>query len=434
MIKVKLSKKEQYAVWIIVLFYCFYTQFFSASFFVNMHIYRDLVVVVDLLVCAIFVPYAINSHKDVVSRQVWFLCLLFCFALLWGWLYWDESLYTGLKATFRSQGVFTLLFYFIYKKYQVSYQVLLKVIFAIAIIYSCCYIVGVLTYPNQIFGASLNFDESSFEKTLENRGVLRLFLQGADFIVIAIFYLLVRFREKKICYLWLIPLFIMLVMRGTRTPLIVTGLMCFLYYLKSIKNKVLSVSIFVIAILSFNVVNEALLNSKSDNPIVKYVQLTSSQMENNENKGEEDIRVQMSKYMLTELDVNDPVCVFIGNGIPSSGRLQARLTALENDNSFWVVDVGFIVIFVYFGLVGLFIYLGLLVMIIKLKVDAKYYFAKLYLFYLYLILPTNCSLITLSSFMVALALYILYLGNQEWISKNVITSVPFSQDDYYISY
>ena len=206
-----LRKKEKYAVWVIVLFYCFYTQFFSAAFFVNMHIYKDLVTIVDLFICAMFVPYMIRSHKDIVSRQVWILCLMFVFGLIWGWLYWDEGLYTGLKATFRAQGVFTLLFYFIYKKFQVSYQTLTKVIFSIAIIYSSCYIIGVLTYPNQIFGASLNFDESSFEKTLEDRGVLRLFLQGADFIVIAIFYLLVRFREKKICYLWLIPLFVMLV-------------------------------------------------------------------------------------------------------------------------------------------------------------------------------------------------------------------------------
>ena len=423
MIKVKLRKKEQYAVWIIVLFYCFYTQFFSASFFVNMHIYRDLVAVADLLVCATFVPYAIKSHKDVVSRQVWFLCLLFCFALLWGWLYWDESLYYGLKATFRSQGVFTLLFYFIYKKYQVSYQALLKVIFAIAIIYSSCYILGILTYPNQIFGASLFYDESLFDKTLEDRGVLRLFLQGADFIVIVIFYFLVRFKDKKKYYLWLFPLFIMLLLRGTRTPLVVTGLMCLLYYLKSIKSKVISISILVFAILSFNAVNDALLNSTSDNPVVKYVQLTNNQIETNDSKGEEDIRVQMSKYMLTELNSKDPVCIWIGNGIPSSGKLQARLTALENNNSFWVVDVGLIVIFVYFGIVGLIVYLGLLIMILKLKVDTKYYFAKLYLFYLYLILPTNCSLITLSSFMVALALYILYLGNQERIStKSVVTT------------
>lgn len=420
--KVDVRKKEKSVVWIIVLFYCFYTQFFSASFCVNMPIYRDLVVVANLFLFSTFVPYAIKFHKDVVSRQVWILCLLFCFALFWGWLYWDESLYTGLKATFKSQGVFTLLFYFAYKKYQVSYQALIKVIFSIAIIYSGCYILGILTYPDQIFGASLYFDESSFDRTLEDRGVLRLFLQGADFIVIVIFYLLVRFKSKKIYYLWLIPLFIMLVLRGTRTPLVVTGLMCLLYYLKSIKNKVVSVSILLFAILSFNVLNEALLNSTSNNPIVKYVQLTNNQMERNDSKGEDDIRVQMSTYMLTELNSNDPVCMWIGNGIPSGGRLQARLTALENNNSFWVVDVGLIVIFVYFGIVGLIVYLGLLIMIIKLKVDTKYYFAKLYLFYLYLILPTNCSLITLSSFMVALALYILYLGNQERISnKSVVT-------------
>lgn len=417
--KIKLRKKEKIAIWSIILFYCFYTQFFSASFLLDFGIYRDLVVVANLLICAMFLPYAIRSHNDTVSKQVWCLCLLFTFALIWGWVYWDEGLYTGLKTTFRAQGVFTLLFYFIYKRFQVSYNAIIKVIFSIACLYSLCYIIGILTYPDQLFGASLNFDESAFEKNLEDRGVLRLFLQGADFIVLAIFYLLVRFKDKKICYLWLIPLFVMLVLRGTRTPLIVTGLMCLLYYLKSIKSKVLSVSIFVFAILSFNVVNEALLNSTSDNPIVKYVQLTSNQMENNNSKGEEDIRVQMSKYMLTELDANDPVCVFIGNGIPSGGRLQARLTALENNNSFWVVDVGLIVIFVYFGVVGLLVYLGLLIMILRLKVDSKYYFAKLYLFYLYLILPTNCSLITLSSFMVALSLYLLYLGNQERIHNMV---------------
>lgn len=419
--KAKLQKKEKIAIWCIILFYCFYTQFFSASFLLNITIYRDLVVVANLLICALFLPYAINSHSDTVSKQVWYLCLLFTFGLLWGWLYWDEGLYTGLKTTFRAQGIFTLLFYFIYKRFQVSYEAVIKVIFSIACIYSLCYMIGVLTYPDQLFGASLNFDESVFEKNLEDRGVLRLFLQGADFIVLAIFYLLIRYKDKRICYLWLIPLFVMLVLRGTRTPLIVTGLMCLLYYLKSIKSKIVSISILVFAVLSFNVVNDALLNSTSDNSIVKYVQLTSNQMENNDSKGVEDIRVQMSKYMLTELDANDPVCIFIGNGIPSGGRLQSRLTALENNNSFWVVDVGLIVIFVYFGIVGLLVYLGLLVMIIKLKVDTKYYFAKMYLFYLYLILPTNCSLITLSSFMVALALYILYLGNQERTYNNVIT-------------
>jgi hypothetical protein len=175
----------------------------------------------------------------------------------------------------------------------------------------------------------------------------------------------------------------------------------------------------IVAVLSYTTINSALLNSNSENPIVKYVQITSSQIENN-NAGVEDIRVQMSKYMLTELNADNPICIFIGNGIPGHGKFQSRLTALENNKAFWVVDVGLIVIYVYFGIVGIIIYIGLLIMIIRLRIDTKYYFAKLYLFYLYLILPTNCSLITLSSFMVALTLYVLYLGNKETTLNRMI--------------
>lgn len=407
-----LRKREKITVWIIVLFYCFYTYFFSAAFIVNIPMYGNLIIIANLLICASVLPYAIKFHKDIVSRQVWILCSLFFFALIWGWLYWGESVYYGLKNTLKAQGVFTLFFFFIYKKYQVSYNVLIRAIFTIAIIYSICYLIGAITFPNQLFGASLILDDAVMEKTLEDRGVLRLLMQGADFIVIAIFYLLVYYRKKKIYYLWLTPLFVMLVFRGTRTPLFVTMLICLVYYLRNIKNKFISVSLLIVAVLSYTTINSALLNSNSENPIVKYVQITSSQIENN-NAGVEDIRVQMSKYMLTELNADNPICVFVGNGIPRHGKFQSRLTALENSRSFWVVDVGLIVIYVYFGIVGIIIYIWLLIMIIRLRVDTKYYFAKLYLFYLYLILPTNCSLITLSSFMVALTLYVLYLGHKE---------------------
>lgn len=419
----KLSRYETKIVWTIVLFYCFYTQFFSSSFLINISAYKDMVIVANLVICIMFVPYAIKSHKDTISKHVWFLCLLFVFALIWGWAYWGESVYYGLKNLFKAQGAFTLFFYFILKKYKVSYNAVLKSILCIAMLYSFCNVIGILTYPDQLFGATLNFDDTFFEKSLEDRGVLRLFMQGADFIILAIFFVLLNYKNKKIYYLFLIPLFVMLIVRGTRTPLIVASLICLVYYLKSLKSKFLAVSIFVFAVLFFNIVNEALLNSNSDNPIVKYVQLTNNQIESNQDKGKKDIRVQMATYMLTELNEGNLVCSLIGNGIPGMGAYNAKLTRLENNNSFWVVDVGFIVIFVYFGVVGLILYTWLLIAVIKIKVNPKYQFAKFYIYYLYLILPTNCSLITLSSFMVAIALYLVYLGNKEYNKQKILCKI-----------
>lgn len=421
--KEKLSRYETKAVWCIVIFYCIYTQFFSSSFLVNINAYKDWVLVANLLICAMFVPYALKSHSDTISKQVWLLCLLFVFALIWGWAYWNESIYYGLKNLFKAQGAFTLFFYFILKRYKVTYNAVLKSILSITILYSLCYLIGIFTYPDQLFGASLNFDDTVFEKSLEERGVLRLFMQGADFIILAIFFVLINYKNKKKYYLFLIPLFVMLVLRGTRTPLIVASLISLVYYLKSLKSKFVAVSIFVFAVLSFNIANEALLNSNSNNPIVKYVQLTTNQIESNQDKGEEDIRVQMSTYMLTELNKGNIVCSLIGNGIPGFGAYNAKLTKLENNNLFWVVDVGFILIFVYFGVLGLILYTWLLIVIIKIKIEQKYMFAKFYLYYLYLILPTNCSLITLSSFMVTIALYLVYLGNKEYGKSKVLSKI-----------
>lgn len=415
MIEVR-SKNNTKMIWLIVLFYCFYTQFFSSSLLIKVGAYSDFMIIIDLLICTLLVPYAFKSHSDTISKKVWLLCLLFVFALFWGHLYWNESIHYGLKNLFKVQGAFTLFFYFFYKKYNVSYNAMVKSIFYIAIIYSFCYVLGLLTYPNQLFGASFWVDNEVFESSMENRGVLRLFVQGSDFIVIAIFFVLLRYRHYKRYYLLLlIPLFIMLVLRGTRTPLMVTFLMCLLYYLKNIKNKAILILILITAFFSFSAVNEALLNSQSDNPIVKYVQLTHNQVQND---GEDDIRIQMSEYMLTKFNSPNPICTFMGNGIPGNGNYHAKLKKLEIDNAFWIVDVGFITIFVYFGIIGLVMYAGLLIAIIRIRVDKKYLFAKFYLYYLYLILPTNCSLILMSSFMVAMTLYLLYLGNKEYrISK-----------------
>ena len=137
--KEKLSRYETKIVWVIVLFYCFYTQLFSSSFLINISAYKDMVIVVNLLTCAIFVPYALKSHNDTISKQVWQLCLLFVFAMIWGWVYWNESIYYALKNLFRAQGTFTLFFYFILKRYNVSYKAVLKAILSITILYSLCY-------------------------------------------------------------------------------------------------------------------------------------------------------------------------------------------------------------------------------------------------------------------------------------------------------
>ena len=169
----------------------------------------------------------------------------------------------------------------------------------------------------------------------------------------------------------------------------------------------LSVVLYIMSLAAFSL----LLNSDSDNMIVKYIQMSNEQLENN--KDEEDIRVQMAIYYMTEFNKGNILKSITGNGIPSGDSTYGKKRDYLMDTKlFFVEDVGFVQIFVWFGLIGLFMYAKLLVKAIKIPRKQNYTYGFLYVVYLFAILPTNCSLTTQPIFL-AIALYVLYLGEKD---------------------
>lgn len=399
--------------WLLVLLYVLWTRFFNfylLSSFVNWYKIEESII---LILFILMIPSIFRGlQENTISKNVSLLLVMFALSVVWAYIYWDQGIYQSIRGL--TGNCLLLVLFFLFKNKNIGIDTITKAILILSVIYCICLAIAIATFPNCLFGDFSNTLSTvdDFERSLEQRGAMRLPVPGADFVILAIFIVISKYKDNPKMYLWLIPLVFFLLQRGTRTPVFMTILIALAYRLWSVKNKylvlVLSILIYIGSIAAFS----SILNSKSENIMVKYIQESNDQIEKNKNE-EDDIRIQMSTYYLTEFNNGNLLKSITGNGIPSGDSAYGKKRDyLMDARRFFVEDVGFVQIFVWFGLIGLIVYAKLLVKAIKIPRQQNYTYGFLYIVYLFTILPTNCSLATRPIFL-AIALYVLYLGEKE---------------------
>lgn len=344
------------------------------------------------------------------------ITLMFVIAIVWAMIFHGQSLKISISAMAED---IPLIFFFLFMKYNFDNKSLVKAIFIGASLYTIVLLYCLSTFPNNVFAYS--DDVESINRALyefEQRGVLRLSVPGADIVISFFFLVLTYFKKHKIWYLLFIPIIIIMVLRGTRTPLFIAVSIGVGYLIWNLKYKWLIVTIILILICGGSVIYQKILKSNDDDPISLYVKMTQEQVKSNKN--EKDIRIRMSEYFFTQYNDN-PMEYIVGNGRPGThSAYNQELLNLSNQKSYYIVDVGITYIFVYYGVIGLILYLILFVTLLKTPVEDEYMFAKLYIIYGYAILPTNVSILWTSPFIFALHIYILYRSNLNLKRKCII--------------
>lgn len=391
-------------VWAVVLIFCLTNNFFNYKPIVLSSTFGNIInLLINLCFVVILFKYCFNRQQYGVSKDISRILVMFAFSIFIPFIFWNQSIYY----TFRTMGMlFPLCFYFLFIKFKISSKQLAKSIVILAILYSIAELIGLSSYPNNIIGYSDYLTEDVGESSLEQRGIIRLSVPGADFIVFTIFLVLTKFKHQKKYYVFLIPLFVLLLMRGTRTPFLVTSIFTVLYIIHTIRKKILVSIICLIVFLSYQSIYNQILNSDSDNIVVKYAQLTENQM----SSGEEDIRITMTKFFFTEFN-NNPIKDIIGNGVPSVGKYGDQIAYLGKNRGLCITDVLPTNIFLYFGVVGLVLYSLLLIKVIRTKVSDDCLFSKLMVLYMFAIGPTNVALLSISPMIFAMGLYGIYIGS-----------------------
>lgn len=401
--------KVKIKAWHIALAYCILTSLFRCILTYTNPMMKLLVLSLSAAMLAvsikpIFRSIAKRDIKGVVAKLV----LLFLFAVVWGWLLYSESFYYSFTSMANGlSGVLPLVLFFVLDRYHVDRKTIRNAFLLLTIIYACAYLISIFTYPQSFFGyAGPDVDAAS---TVESRGVMRVYVPGNDFCIISFFYILTTFRKKRVYYLLLIPLFLLVLLRGTRTPFFVMSLIAVVYYLSTIKNRALVLILILIAASGLGVAYNAILKSTSDNPIVKYVQLTTADVESN--KEDKNIRLEMAEYMFTEHNGGNVLKTLLGNGEYGQGTNTRRRTSYGINHGYYIEDSAITYVFIKYGLVGLLLYILLFYKIYRAKVSGEDRYAKLSMIYYYLITPTNSALIISAPFMVAMCLYVIYKSN-----------------------
>lgn len=402
------SRVRKKYIGLIVLFYFLWTNCFNFYLLDDKNNqlgeFREIVM---LVITILLLPMIVKSLRSkYLDSSMSRLIMMAAFSLVTALFFWGQTPYYSVRAI--SSVMLPLVVFFVLMKYDVSVREIMIAIAILCIMHGLFQIIGTLTFPNVIFG---NAGKEALERSmgdLETRGVLRLAVPGTDFVPLTMFMVMVAARKQKKMYLLLIPLAVVLLMRGTRTPFFITLLVCFCYYMINMKRKWIALILLVLSYVSFSALYDSLLNSTADNVVVNYVQMSEHQLDNDE----DDIRVQMAKFYIFDFNEGNILKVIFGNGIPSHSEYGTVVNRLSEFKYYYIVDVGLVEIFVYFGIIGLIVYFSLLRNVIKADVTDSCMFAKLGIYYFFIILPTNSMLIS-NPLPVAFIMYVLYKGQRQ---------------------
>ncbi|SMO96763.1 hypothetical protein [Gracilimonas mengyeensis] len=274
-------------------------------------------------------------------------------------------------ATFISMRYWGFLaLYFVYHKLNLEKKWLEKFI-----IYSCLIYIGIfylqfILFPFDIvpLGRIDSFD----------RGLLRIRIEGAGFLMLAGFLSLNRFLVygKKRRLLFYFICLVTLFMLGFRTFL-ATSIITSIYLIIRVSNNsvLLLRNIAITFIIGYMVYSVPTVNEFIEDMFVR----TSSQIEQEENY----IRIQTFYFFSEQVNVNEFSLIF-GNGFPQEDSSYGKFVYNRGvqDQGFIFADIGLIGFTFIYGLLSLFLFLYLFIKGIFIKTNRQDVYLSAYLLYL----------------------------------------------------
>lgn len=391
-------KKQYIVVIILFVFLCF--DFFSFKFVVENHIFRQLKILATVIMIGYTIKEWTRSYgKSTISTNVKYLLYLYIFSILTAYVFNSQPPMRSLSGT---AIFFTIGLFFLLKKWNIPVKTVEKIFLYILFGYALAYTLASITFPNNLFGHTGIENVESLESVQKSRGVMRFGIIGSEIVVLMIFFVITKYSQNKKYYIWLIPLFILLFYRGTRGPLFITAAFTLVYLFVKSRQKIILFPIICAALLSLNTIKDYIISK--DSAFSKLISVTVKQVEANDE--EEDIRIKMSKFFIDDYNQNIGQVIF-GNGVPVSvSNYGEKLLNLGERYGYYPVDVGYVMIFVYFGLLGLLVFFSLIYRVIKTKIPTEYSYTKIYIIYIYCASIAGSYFIVASP-LIAMSLYIM---------------------------
>lgn len=405
--KNNISLKEKLFIYFCVLHNI---RFFNFEPYVHLDRY---LVLIDVLLNAYYFYIFITNFNEIMSRSkgmLVFSCMymVFVLSIFIGYFVNGQSLYygiTGLSPQYLSIG----LFYYLYIK-EIPEDFIRRMFWILAGGYILVTILSYIQYPNNIFGYNEIAENSGdteqlMDRSMQDRGVYRFLITGCDYITLCLFYLVtiknkIKFKGALICICVLFTL-----MRGARSPIMLTILISILAFL--VANKFAIVKIIALMIGSVLLYVGAMNIPFTEKMIDSMSNHTKDEI--NET-GKDNVRLLALEYYTLEYNENQVVPSVIGNGPVIVGP---HFDKVKKAWAFGLYDsdIEYLRLFIYFGLIGIIIILFWGVSFICMSVPPDYLYLKFFILYLFGVMCLG-SHFSMEAPMISLVCYMICVGQQ----------------------
>lgn len=360
----------------------------------NANITKMFVFVFALLFLIRYLPkitYGLTKHNGTnqyLKCISWFVIIVLL-SVVNAYIYWGQSP----NLTFRSGvGIFVLISFYYFIRKDPEPQLLERTVFLLSVIYLILWLFALSQAPNVVFG--------NLESVQDDRGFYRILqLAGLDTVVFTYFYCLTQLPEAKgkrrpFMALFIIICLLAIFLSLTRTIIIAVLLFTILYV---IRKK--SIIFIMLTMIVFLVSSKYILSNE----------IVSSLFELTTESSLSDQRAP--EYLMAFKLYPFHIGTFLfGNGsehIASSyGQMEALLKARYAFNR---SDAGFVGVYVTYGIIGLFMLLFILLKVINQRVSERYYYLKLFIYFVYF---SNLTAYHFSDYGFTLVLSLFILGRE----------------------
>lgn len=330
-------------------------RFFNSFFYISLLGPYNLVIL-DILLGILFTCYYLSSlglySENVIKTTTDCLYFLFLLSIVTGTVIGNQSMFYSFYGA-ASWGYLNLgLFYYLLKQ-RVSFDFIHQLLLYLIASYVCVMILSYLLYPTILFGYNALKDnmDQVMQGSMQDRGVLRLMIPGDILAALGIFYVIERRDSIKWAMCYIALLYAVVLMTGSRGPMIWTLVGTVLVYFSTSNRDI--VSIVKLSALGLVLSLILYLIPFTNNIIVRTLQFSQTQYETH---GTEIDRFFALHYFLFDFNRGQVLPTVFGNGVAKSGGFADRLTALH-DVGFWETDTEYSQTFLFFGCIGICVFL-----------------------------------------------------------------------------
>lgn len=304
------------------------------------------------------------------------------------------------------RALFYYFFYILLHQMRIKLRDLEYIFYVFGIIHIVLYLIQYFVYPTIIFDGYVS----------EMRETIRIYLAGADYMLIAMFISVQKFfrtNQLKHMVFPLISLSIFILLGGRQTlAIVIFVIVLFLLIDRRVHSRYTIIILGIIGATAlffiFQPIFEALL----------------VQTHSDAEKAEDYIRIRAAIFFLTDF-MEHPMAYLLGNGTPYSSGYAREMHKFNIYWGYYIADLGLIGNYVLYGIFFVFGVIAICIKSLKIKIEDRYLYIK------YIFIVVILSLITGGGFSktdticsIMLLLYILDVSHHSLKMHNTLKSTP----------